>query len=91
MSAEDEGAEAELVQVKMSYVPSAFFSKDVKRHVRSIHKDMILLDVSFEPDDEDHPYYVIPYGKYEKFRNIVDVKGAIFSRPSNRKNNGLLP
>lgn len=81
MSAEDEGAEAELVQVKMSYVPSAFFSKDVKRHVRSIHKDMILLDVSFEPDDEDHPYYVIPYGKYEKFRNIVDVKGVYLVDP----------
>ncbi|MEB6548681.1 DUF1624 domain-containing protein [Heyndrickxia sporothermodurans] len=81
MSAEDERAEAELVKVDMTYVPSAFFNKDVKRHVRSIHKDMILLDVSFEPDDNDHPYYVIPYGKYEKFRNIIDVKGIYLVDP----------
>lgn len=81
MSAEDERAEAELVKVNMTYVPSAFFNKDVKRHVRSIHKDMILLDVSFEPDDNDHPYYVIPYGKYEKFRNIIDVKGIYLVDP----------
>ncbi|MFB7303036.1 acyltransferase family protein [Heyndrickxia sporothermodurans] len=81
MSAEDERAEAELVKVEMAYVPSAFFNKDVKRHVRLIHKDMILLDVSFEPDDNDHPYYVIPYGKYEKFRNIIDVKGIYLVDP----------
>lgn len=81
MSAEDERAEAQLIKVEMSYVPSAYFGKDVKRHVRMKHKDMILLDVSFEPDDNDHPYYVIPYGKYEKFRNIVDVKGIYLIDP----------
>ncbi|MGE8203690.1 hypothetical protein ACQKP0_03935 [Heyndrickxia sp. NPDC080065] len=81
MSAEDERAEAQLVEANMTYVPSAYFGKDIKRHVRKYHKDMILLDVSFEPDDQDHPYYVIPYGKYVKFRNIIDVKGIYLVDP----------
>jgi hypothetical protein len=81
MSAEDERAEAQLVKTNMTYVPSAFLGKNVKRHVRNLHKDTILLDVSFEPDDQDHPYYVIPYGKYKKFRNIVDVQGIYLVDP----------
>ncbi|PKR85455.1 hypothetical protein [Heyndrickxia camelliae] len=81
MSAEDERAEAKLVKTKMTYVPSAYFSKNVKRHVRNLHKDKILLDVSFEPDDQDRPYYVIPYGEYRKFRNIIDVQGIYLVDP----------
>ncbi len=75
MNAEDENADAELVNKEMNYVPSAFFSEDLNRHVRSIHKGAILLSPSFEPDDQDQPFYVIPYGYYNKFRHVVDIKG----------------
>jgi hypothetical protein len=81
MSAEDENEDAVLVKASMKYVPSAYFQEDVKRHVRSNYKDTILLDASFEPDDHDKPYYVIPYGYYHKFRQMVDIKGIYIVDP----------
>ncbi|WP_445505852.1 hypothetical protein [Niallia sp. 03091] len=81
MSAEDENEDAILVEASMKYVPSAYFQEDIKRLVRSKYKDTILLEASFEPDDEDKPYYVIPYGYYHKFRQMVDIKGIYIVDP----------
>lgn len=81
MSAEDENKDAVLVKSEMTYVPSAYFNEDLKRLVRKKHKDSVLLEASFEPDDNDKPYYVVPYGDYNKFREIVDVKGIYIIDP----------
>jgi len=83
MSAEDENKDAVLVKAKMKYVPSAYFQEDLKRLVRSTYKDTILLEASFEPDDQDNPYYVVPYGTYNKFRQMVDIKGIYVVDPQN--------
>ncbi len=83
MSAEDENKDAVLVKSEMTYVPSAYFNEDLKRLVRKTHKDHVLLEASFEPDDNDKPYYVVPYGDYNKFRQIVDVKGIYIIDPAN--------
>lgn len=81
MNAEDENAEPEWIKTDMIYIPSAYFGQDLKRHVRAGHPSEILLDPSFEPDDNGHPYYVVPYGKYNKFRNILDIKGIYLVDP----------
>ncbi len=83
MSAEDENKDAVLVKSEMTYVPSAYFHEDLKRLVRKSHKDSVLLEASFEPDDNDKPFYVVPYGDYNKFREIVDVKGIYIIDPEN--------
>ncbi|MFS0661690.1 hypothetical protein AB1L07_22960 [Niallia alba] len=85
MSAEDENEDAVLVKTSMKYVPSAYFQEDLKRLVRNKHKDTILLEASFEPDDNDKPYYVVPYGQYNKFREIVDIKGIYIVDPATGK------
>ncbi|WP_181444632.1 hypothetical protein [Bacillus sp. 03113] len=85
MSAEDENEDAQLVKTKMKYVPSAFFHEDLKRHVRKEHKNAILLEASFEPNDQGEPYYVVPYGYYNKFRQIIDIKGIYLINPENGK------
>ncbi|MFT8319619.1 MAG: hypothetical protein ABF649_01800 [Bacillus sp. (in: firmicutes)] len=81
MSAEDENEDAILVEASMKYVPSAYFHEDIKRIVRSKYKDTILLEASFEPNDDDKPYYVVPYGYYQKFRQMVDIKGIYVIDP----------
>ncbi|PKG25134.1 hypothetical protein [Niallia nealsonii] len=81
MSAEDENKDAVLVKAAMKYVPSAYFQEDLKRLVRSKYKHTILLEASFEPDDQDNPYYVLPYGDYNKFRQMVDIKGIYVVNP----------
>lgn len=85
MSAEDENEDAVLIESSMQYVPSAFFQDDLKRLVRTKYKEPILLEASFEPDDEDKPYYVVPYGYYNKFRQIVDIKGIYLIDPATGK------
>lgn len=81
MSAEDENKDAILVKANMKYVPSAYFQEDLKRLVRSKFKHTILLEASFEPDDQDKPYYVVPYGEYHKFRQMIDIKGIYVIDP----------
>lgn len=81
MSAEDENKDAILVKANMTYVPSAYFQEDLKRIVRSKFKHTILLEASFEPDDQDKPYYVVPYGEYHKFRQMIDIKGIYVIDP----------
>ncbi|MFX3618162.1 MAG: hypothetical protein ACE3JK_11605 [Sporolactobacillus sp.] len=81
MSAEDENAGATLIHTKMKYVPSAYFNDNLKRHVRFFGQSPVLFSASFEPDDSGKPYYVIPYGYYEKLRQIPDIKGVFLVDP----------
>ncbi|MFT8312139.1 MAG: hypothetical protein ABF629_13335 [Sporolactobacillus sp.] len=81
MSAEDENANASLIKKEMKFVPSAYFSENLKRLVRSKYAEPILFRPSFEPDETGKPYYVVAYGYYEKLRQIPDVKGVIVVDP----------
>lgn len=78
VSAEDPNAEAELVDnYEMEYVPSAFLNENLERHVRKKYEDIILMGVSFEPDDDGKPYYAYSYAYYDHYRTGPDADGVI--------------
>ncbi|SFG91424.1 hypothetical protein [Sporolactobacillus nakayamae] len=85
MSAEDENANASFVKKEMRYVPSAYFSENLKRLVRSENKAPILFRPSFEPDESGKPYYVVAYGYYNKLRQIPNIKGVFVVDPKTGK------
>lgn len=47
----------------MIYVPSAFFSQDLERHIRSKYLTTIFDTPHFEVDEEGNPWYVAPVVK----------------------------
>lgn len=87
LSAEDTRANAEFVKAPMSIVPSGSLQKNADRVVRSIRPQSVLMSPSFEPDESGKPFYVYPYGHYEKNRNIRKVDGAIMIDPDTGKTN----
>lgn len=48
----------------IQYSPSAFFSKDLKRHLRGQYPSKFFEEFSFEIDDNGTPYYVVPTYRY---------------------------
>lgn len=54
------GQHAEYVSLKqgMKYVPSAYFGKDLRRHIRSKYPTKIFDNIHFEVDEEGNPFYV---------------------------------
>lgn len=48
----------------MHYVPSACFSKDLRRHLRAAYPTKIFGNLHFEIDEEGKPYYVASVYKY---------------------------
>lgn len=79
--------EAELVKLNgegMKYVPSAYFNKDLKRHLRFKYPTYIFEDFSFEIDDQGNPWYIIPVIEKNIFMfGGRDVKSAIIFNPIN--------
>lgn len=60
------GQKAEYVKLSqgMKYVPSAFFGKDLTRHIRMKYPTKIFGNIHFEIDEEGNPYYVASVYKY---------------------------
>lgn len=82
ISAEDENKPAELIKnANMKYTPSAFFSDNLMRHVRTNYPSLILMEANFEPDDSGKSLYVVTYGHYLEYRNGKVVDGAIVVDP----------
>ncbi|WP_442599737.1 hypothetical protein [Neobacillus sp. D3-1R] len=81
VNALDETAPAKLVQTDMKYVPSAYFSNNLERIIRKQYPKLILMEASFEPDDQGKPYYAVTYGSYQKYRHIPKVQGIILFDP----------
>ncbi|AFH60411.1 hypothetical protein ACVNS2_06915 [Paenibacillus caseinilyticus] len=82
ISAEDENAPAELMSgYAMKYVPSGYFSGNIYRHIRADYPSAVLFEASFEPKDDGSPVYVVPYGHYEKYRNVPYVDGVFLVDP----------
>lgn len=44
----------------IQYSPSAFFAKDLTRHIRFNYPTAILGEANFEIDDDGNPYYIVP-------------------------------
>ncbi len=60
------GQKAEYVKLDkgMNYVPSAFFSRDLNRHLRFQFPTKIFDNIHFEVDEEGKPFYVASVYKY---------------------------
>ena len=48
----------------IQYSPSAYFSKDLKRHLRALYPSTFFDEFSFEIDDSGASYWVVPTYKY---------------------------
>ena len=77
--------EAELVKLEsegMKYVPSAYFGKDLARHLRFNYPTYIFGDFKFEVDDEGRPWYIVPVIEKTIFLfGGEDVKGIVMLDP----------
>ena len=78
MSATDSSDNPKFVKAEMQYVPSAFFNKNLERHIRLQYPSLIFYgDPQLEIDDEGKPYYIRSYGEFISARNGFDVKGIV--------------
>ena len=75
--------ESELVKLEkgMKYMPSAFFSKNLYRHLRFKYPTEIFGIESFEIDNEGNPYWIIPTLKYSAVGLKQEVTGVIILNP----------
>ena len=58
--------ETELVKLSegMKYSPSEYFTRDLTRHIRFAYPTKMFENLSFEIDDNGHPYWVMSYYTY---------------------------
>lgn len=66
----------------MQYVPSAYFSKDLNRHIHTQYPTLMYGNTHFEVDEDGKPYYISSV--YEKTIGLFGgekVKGAIVTDP----------
>lgn len=82
VDAEDPDAAAEFKPAKITYTSSAFFSTDLSRHVFQSHNKVLLLEASFELDDELRPWYVMSIGKPTVGKTGVVVTGIVLVDPA---------
>lgn len=59
--------DAELVNVEsgLRYLPSSYFSHDLKRHLRWNYPTAIFLEPTLELDEEGHPFWLAPVIKHK--------------------------
>lgn len=57
---------AELVELDegIKYSPSEYFNRDLLRHVRFAYPTKMFEEMSFEVDDNGHPYWILSYYTY---------------------------
>ena len=65
----------------MKYVPSAYFNKNLTRHLRFAHPTEIFGEPSFEVDEKGRPWYICSTYTYKGVGNKKSVTGAIFLDP----------
>lgn len=75
-------AEYVSLEENMKYVPSAYFSKDLFRHIRSKYRTEMIRSIWFEIDEQGKPYYVATvYDNTIGLFGGQDVVGAILIDP----------
>lgn len=78
MSATDSADNPRFVKAEMTYTPSAYFGKQVERHMRMDHPELIYYGkAQLEVDDEGKPFYIASYGKFITARDGFDVQGIV--------------
>lgn len=78
MSATDSSDNPKFVKEEMRYIPSAFFNKNLERHIRLQYPNLIFYgDAQLEVDEEGKPFYIRSYGQFIAARNGFDVEGVI--------------
>lgn len=78
MSATDSSDNPQFVSQEMVYVPSAYFNKNLERHMRLQFPTLIFYgEPQLEVDDDGTPYYIRSYGEFISARNGFDVKGIV--------------
>jgi len=82
VDAEDAGAPAEFIAAPLKYTRGAFFASDLLRHIYGQHRDVLLLDPSFELDDERNPYWVMSIGRPTVGKTGIVVTGAVVVNPA---------
>ncbi len=71
---------AELVEMPsgMKYSPSEYFNRDLMRHVRFKYPTKMFDHITFEINDEGHPYWILSYYDYTiGILGGADIKGII--------------
>lgn len=84
MSATDSTDNPKFIKHEMAYVPSAFFNKNLERHMRLQNPTLIFYgEPQLEIDEDGKPYYIRSYGEFISARNGFDVKGIVLVDPEN--------
>lgn len=77
-----QNAEYTALDQGMKYVPSAYFQKDLRRHLRLNYPTEVFGNIHFEVDEEGNPYYVASVYDYTiGIFGGKTVKGAIVCDP----------
>ena len=69
----------------MKYMPSAYFSKDLRRSLRIKYPTVIFGKESFEIDNDGNPYWVVPTVKYTGIGTKKEITGVVLLNPVNGK------
>lgn len=69
----------------MKYVPSAYFNKNLTRHLRFSYPTEIFGSPSFEIDEKGRPWYICTTYTYKGVGNKKQATGAIFLDPISGK------
>ncbi|CAH2713762.1 hypothetical protein BACCIP111895_00916 [Neobacillus rhizosphaerae] len=78
LSATDSSANPKFIKSTMVYTPSAYFNKNIERHIRmKFPKKIFYGDVQLEIDENGKPYYIRSYGDFISARNGFSAKGIV--------------
>lgn len=84
MSATDASNNPKFIIAEMTYVPSAYFNKNLQRFIRNQSPDLIFYgEPRLEIDDDGKPFYVRTYGHFISARNGFQMKGIVMVDPTN--------
>lgn len=65
----------------MKYVPSAIFNEDLQRKLRFSYPKDIFGNITFEVDDANNPYWIVPVIKYKAIGRRKEVANLIIFNP----------
>lgn len=75
--------DSELIKLEdgMKYMPSAYFGKDLYRHLRFSYPTYIFGDERFELNEEGKPFWIVPVLTYTAVGLKEEVKGIVILDP----------
>lgn len=82
ISATDSSANPKFVKADMAYTPSAYFNKNIERHIRMKYPKRIFYgEPQLEVDDQGKPHYIRTYGEFVSARNGFKAQGIVSVNP----------